>query len=92
MVSQVVPEKELDSYVETLAKEIGQPQRRNFRERQDRRLHAKRPFLSKWRLKPTIWCRTGMRYYTNPLSDVEGYLHSQKGGGTVKYVKPEEGK
>jgi hypothetical protein len=33
-----------------------------------------------------------MRYYTNPLNDVEGYLHSQKGGGTVKYVKPEDRK
>jgi hypothetical protein len=33
-----------------------------------------------------------MRYYTNPLSDVEGYLHSQKGGGTTGYVKPEDRK
>ena len=33
-----------------------------------------------------------MRYYTNPLNDVEGYLHSQKGGGTTKYVKPEDRK
>jgi hypothetical protein len=33
-----------------------------------------------------------MRYYTNPLSDVEGYLHSQKGGGTTKYAKPEDRK
>jgi hypothetical protein len=33
-----------------------------------------------------------LRYYTNPLNDVEGYLHSQKGGGTVKYVKPEDQK
>jgi hypothetical protein len=33
-----------------------------------------------------------MRYYTDPLSDVEGYLHSQKGGGTTGYVKPEDRK
>jgi hypothetical protein len=33
-----------------------------------------------------------LRYYTNPLNDVEGYLHSQKGGGTVTYVKPEDRK
>ena len=33
-----------------------------------------------------------MRYYTNPLNDVEGYLHSQKGGGTTGYVKPEDRK
>jgi len=31
-----------------------------------------------------------MRFYTNPLSDVEGYLQSQKGGSTVAYVKPED--
>ena len=33
-----------------------------------------------------------LRYYTNPLSDVEGYLHSQKGGASVKYIKPEDRK
>jgi hypothetical protein len=33
-----------------------------------------------------------MRYYTNPLNDVEGYLHSQKGGGTTGYTKPEDRK
>ena len=33
-----------------------------------------------------------MRYYTNPLNDVEGYLHSQKGGGTTGYAKPEDRK
>jgi hypothetical protein len=33
-----------------------------------------------------------LRYYTNPLNDVEGYLQSQKGGGTVKYQKPEDQK
>ena len=33
-----------------------------------------------------------MRYYTNPLSDVEGYLQSQKGGGTTRYTKPEDRK
>jgi hypothetical protein len=37
-----------------------------------------------------VWHR--LRYYTNPLSDVEGYLQSQKGGGTVSYVKPENRK
>jgi hypothetical protein len=33
-----------------------------------------------------------MRYYTNPLGDVENYLHSQKGGGTTHYIKPEDRK
>lgn len=30
-----------------------------------------------------------MRVYMNPLDDVEGYLHAQKGGGNVGYVKPD---
>ncbi|MFQ5852282.1 MAG: enoyl-CoA hydratase/isomerase family protein [Candidatus Binatia bacterium] len=30
-----------------------------------------------------------MRFYTNPLSDVEGYMKSQRGGGSVGYVKPQ---
>ena len=29
-----------------------------------------------------------MRVYTDPLSDVEGYLKSQKGGGNLGYKKP----
>ena len=32
------------------------------------------------------------RQSTNPLSDVAGYLHSQKGGGSTGYVKPEDRK
>ena len=42
LVSDVVPDKDLDSYVDTLAQRTRQPQRRDLRERQDRRLHAKR--------------------------------------------------
>ena len=33
-----------------------------------------------------------LRYYSNPLGDMEGYLLSQKGSGTVGYVKPEDKK
>jgi hypothetical protein len=29
-----------------------------------------------------------MRAYTNPLSDVEGYLQSQKGGPNLDYRSP----
>lgn len=31
-----------------------------------------------------------MRVYTDPLSDVEGYLKSQKGGGNLGYTKPKK--
>jgi enoyl-CoA hydratase/carnithine racemase len=30
-----------------------------------------------------------LRFYTNPLSDVEGYLKSQKGGSNGRYKRPE---
>ena len=33
-----------------------------------------------------------LRYYTNTLGDVEGYLHPQQGGGLVGYVTPEDKK
>lgn len=91
LVSQVVPEKELDSYVETLAIELGS---RNPVTLESAKIAA---YLQKdlpfdLALQSDDLVQHRMRYYTNPLSDVEGYLQSQKGGGTVKYVKPEDRK
>ena len=87
LVSQVVPEKQLDSYVETLAKEIAS---RNAATLENAKIAAYMqkdlPFDMALQADDLVSHR--LRYYTNPLSDVEGYLHSQKGGGTVKYVKP----
>jgi len=91
LVSQVVPEKELDSFVETLAKEIGS---RNGATLENAKIAAYMqkdlPFDMALRADDLVQHR--LRYYTNPLSDVEGYLHSQKGGASVKYVKPEDRK
>jgi feruloyl-CoA hydratase/lyase len=91
LVSQVVPENELDSYVETLAKELAS---RNGATLESAKIAAYMqkdlPFHMALQADDLVQHR--MRYYTNPLSDVEGYLHSQKGGGTVKYVKPEDRK
>ncbi|HEY7166472.1 MAG TPA: enoyl-CoA hydratase/isomerase family protein [Candidatus Binatia bacterium] len=91
LVSQVVPEKELESYVETLAKEIAS---RNGVTLEHAKIAAYMqkdlPFHVALQADDLVSHR--MRYYTNPLSDVEGYLHSQKGGGTVQYVKPEDRK
>jgi len=88
LVSQVVAEKELDSYVETLAKEIAS---RNPATLENAKIAAYMqkdlPFDMALQADDLVSHR--LRYYTNPLSDVEGYLHSQKGGGTVKYVKPD---
>jgi feruloyl-CoA hydratase/lyase len=91
LVSQVVPENELDSYVEILAKELAS---RNGATLESAKIAAYMqkdlPFHMALQADDLVQHR--MRYYTNPLSDVEGYLHSQKGGGTVKYVKPEDRK
>jgi len=91
LVSQVVPEKELDGFVETLAKEIGS---RNGATLENAKIAAYMqkdlPFDMALRADDLVQHR--LRYYTNPLSDVEGYLHSQKGGASVKYVKPEDRK
>ena len=91
LVSQVVPEKDLDSFVETLAKEIGS---RNGATLENAKIAAYMqkdlPFDMALRADDLVQHR--LRYYTNPLNDVEGYLHSQKGGASVKYVKPEDRK
>ena len=91
LVSQVVAEKELDGFVETLAKELAS---RNGATLENAKIAAYMqkdlPFDMALRADDLVQHR--LRYYTNPLSDVEGYLHSQKGGGTVRYVKPEDRK
>ena len=89
LVSQVVPERELDTYVKTLAREIAS---RNLATLESAKIAAYMqkdlPFHMALQADDLVQHR--MRYYTNPLSDVEGYLQSQKGGGTVNYVKPED--
>lgn len=91
LVSQVVPEKELDSFVETLAKELAS---RNGATLENAKIAAymQRDLPFDMALKADDLVQHRLRYYTNPLNDVEGYLHSQKGGGTVNYVKPEDRK
>jgi len=88
LVSQVVPEGELDGYVETLARELAS---RNGATLDNAKIAA---YLQKdlpfdMALKADDLVQHRLRYYTNPLSDVEGYLQSQKGGGSVTYKKPE---
>ena len=81
LVSQVVPDNQLIPYVEQLAKELGS---RNGATLESAKIAA---YMEKdldfdTALKTDDLVSHRMRYYTNPLSDVEGYLHSQKGGGT----------
>jgi feruloyl-CoA hydratase/lyase len=91
LVSEVVPDDQLMSNVEQLAKELGS---RNAVTLESAKIAAymqkDMDFLTALRTDDLVSHR--MRYYTNPLSDVEGYLHSQKGGGTTGYVKPEDRK
>ncbi len=89
LVSKVVPDKDIIQFVEDLSREIGSRDPVTLE-------HAKiAAYLQKdtdfhraMRIDDLIYHR--LRYYTNPLSDVEGYLQSQKGGGSVGYVKPEQ--
>ncbi|HXF76685.1 MAG TPA: hypothetical protein VNN13_11380, partial [Methylomirabilota bacterium] len=91
LVSQVVAEKDLDDYVDTLAQELAS---RNAATLENAKIAAylqkDLPFDLALRADDLVQHR--LRYYTNPLSDVEGYLQSQKGGASVKYVKPEDRK
>jgi len=91
LVSEVVADDQLTPFVEQLAKELGS---RNAVTLESAKIAAymqkDMDFLTALKTDDLVSHR--MRYYTNPLNDVEGYLHSQKGGGTTKYVKPEDRK
>jgi enoyl-CoA hydratase/carnithine racemase len=91
LVSEVVPDDRLMDTVEQLAKELGS---RNAATLESAKIAAylQRDMDFGMALKTDDLVSHRMRYYTNPLSDVEGYLHSQKGGGTTRYVKPENRK
>jgi len=87
LVSYVVADDQLMAAVEQLAKEIGS---RNAVTLECAKIAAyiqkDMDFMTALKTDDLVSHR--MRYYTNPLDDVEGYLHSQKGGGTTRYVKP----
>src|SRR5919106_6280738 len=91
LLSQIVPDDQLILVVEQLAKELGS---RNGATLESAKIAAymekDMDFSTALRTDDLVSHR--MRYYTNPLSDVEGYLHSQKGGSTTEYVKPEDRK
>ena len=89
LVSEVVPDDQLVPTVEQLAKELAS---RNAVTLESAKIAAymqkDMDFLTALKTDDLVSHR--MRYYTNPLSDVEGYLHSQKGGGTTGYIKPDK--
>ena len=89
LVSQAVPQSELLPYVQALAKEIAT---RNPVALEHAKIAAYTaldlPFDLAVKADEAISHR--MRFYTNPLDDVEGYLKSQKGGPNMRY-KREQG-
>src|SRR3972149_1228967 len=86
-----VPDDQLTAAVEQLARELGS---RNAVTLESAKIAAymqkDMDFMTALKTDDLVSHR--MRYYTNPLSDAEGDLHSQKGGGTTGYAKPEDRK
>jgi enoyl-CoA hydratase/carnithine racemase len=88
LVSQAVPKEDLDRFVDVLAEEISMRDAAALE-------HAKiaaytqvdLPFDLAVKADDAIAHR--MRAYTDPLSDVEGYLRSQKGGTNRAYRVPD---
>ena len=89
LVSKAVPERELTRFVKRLARDIASRNPVTLE-------HAKIAAYTEMELGFTLALRADelvshrMRYYTNPLSDVEGYLKAQRGGGSLEYVKPDK--
>lgn len=87
LVSQIVPDEKLMPYVEELAREIGS---RNGATLEHAKIAAymEKDMDFETALRTDDLVSHRMRTYTDPLNDVEGYLHSQKGGSSTRYVKP----
>ena len=86
VVSQSVPEADLQDYVLQMAKEIAS---RNPVAVEHAKIAAYTeidlPFDLAVKADEAISHR--MRHYTDPLSDVEGYLKSQRGGTNLNYTR-----
>jgi enoyl-CoA hydratase/carnithine racemase len=89
LVSQAVPKGELQSTVRALAKEIAT---RNPVALEHAKIAAYTeldlPFDLAVKADEAISHR--MRFYTNPLGDVDDYLKSQKGGPNARYKGPQD--
>jgi len=83
LVSKVVPEKDLMPFVEELAREIAS---RNPISLEHAKIagYTMKDLDFDTALKADDLIAHRMRTYTNPLRNVDDYLHSQKGGGNVK--------
>jgi enoyl-CoA hydratase/carnithine racemase len=88
LVSHVVPEAELKSAVDALAGAVAQRHRGPLAHAKIAAYSARDlPFDLALRVDELVSHR--MRFYMNPLSDVESYLKSQRGGGSTEYKRPD---
>ncbi len=88
LVSKTVPEKELIPFVREFAATIATRHPATLEHAKIAAYTAMDLDNSRGLLVDEIISHR-MRVYTNPLNDVEGYLQSQKGGGSVAYEKPD---
>ena len=89
LVSKVVPEKDFIPFVEKLALEIGSRNPVTLAHAKIAAYLEKDVDINRALMIDDLVAHR-MRFYTNPLSDVDGYLKSQKGGGSLAYKKPEK--
>ena len=88
LVSHVVPEAELKAAVDRLAFEIGSRHRGPLAHAKIAAYSARDlPFDKAMEVDELVSHR--MRYYMDPLSDVDTYLKSQRGGGNLGYKRPD---
>jgi len=88
LVSHVVPDAELGRAVDALAAEIATRHPVTLAHAKIAAYSARDlPFDQAMQVDELVSHR--MRYYMDPLSDVEGYLKSQRGGGSLGYKRPD---
>ena len=88
LVSQAVPAADLKSTFETLAHDIAKRHPVTLAHAKIAAYSARDlPFQQAMQVDELVSHR--MRFYMNPLSDVESYLSSQKGGSNMDYKRPD---
>lgn len=90
LVTQAVPAKDLTKTVNALAAEIASRHQPAL-EHAKLSAYAALDASYEMALKTDEYISHRLRSYADPTGDVKGYLKSQKGGATTRYVKPDAG-
>ncbi len=88
LVSRVVPDKDLIPFVKDFARKIASRNPVTLEHAKIAAYMEKDLDFGRALLVDEIVSHR-MRYYTDPMNDVEAYLKSQKGGGNLNYSKPD---